>query len=47
MAEKIYTVPEAAEYLRVTRAAIYKWIQQEADRRDLCRFGAADHTIGD
>jgi excisionase family DNA binding protein len=29
MAEKLYTVPEAAEYMRVTRAAIYKWIQQK------------------
>jgi len=26
--EKLYTIPEAAEILRVTRAAIYKWIRE-------------------
>jgi excisionase family DNA binding protein len=27
--EKLYTVPEAAEVLRVTRAAVYKWIREK------------------
>jgi excisionase family DNA binding protein len=27
--ERLYTVPEAADVLRVTRAAIYKWIREK------------------
>jgi excisionase family DNA binding protein len=26
--EKLYTIPEAAEYLGVTRQAVYKWMRQ-------------------
>ena len=26
--ERLYTIPEAAEVLRVTRAAVYKWIKE-------------------
>lgn len=26
--ERLYTIPETAEYLRVTRAAVYKWIRE-------------------
>lgn len=26
--EKLYTIPEAADALRVTRAAVYKWIRE-------------------
>ena len=26
--EKLYTIPEVAEALRVTRAAVYKWIRE-------------------